>query len=88
MLPHVEDWRRLKAEEMNPRPARSFLSEISADLGKYRDEFMLTRLIRLTRSGERVFAVVGASHVVMQEPVLRKAFPGRVTILLPSKERP
>lgn len=79
LLPHVEDWRRLKVEEMNPRPARSFLGEISAYLGKYRDEFMLTRLISLTRKGERVFAVVGASHVVMQEPVLRKVFPGGVS---------
>lgn len=81
LLPHVQDWRRMTVEEVQPYPPKSFLGEISASLGTYRDRFMVSLLIRSVQKGERVFAVVGASHVVMQEPVLRKTFPGltRVT---------
>lgn len=75
LLPHVNDWRRMTVEEVQPYPPKSFLGEISAYLAVYRDRFMVQLLIRKVRNGERVFAVVGASHVVMQEPVLREAFP-------------
>ena len=75
LLPHIPDWRRVRVEEVEPYPAKTFLGAISAYLGTYRDEFMLTLLVTSVRKGERVFAVVGASHVVMQEPVLRRAFP-------------
>ena len=34
---------------------------------------MIRTLVELTSRGERVFAVVGASHVIRQEPALRKA---------------
>ncbi len=76
LLPHVQDWRRMPVEEVQPYPPKSFLGEISAYVSTYRDKFMVSLLIRSVQKGERVFAVVGASHVVMQEPVLREALPG------------
>jgi hypothetical protein len=39
---------------------------------EYRDRCMVAMLQRHVREGERVFAVVGGTHVVMQEPALHE----------------
>ncbi len=77
LLPGAGDWRRLEPGALAPA-APTWLGRVSAELGRLRDRHMLTLLAGALRRGERVFAAVGASHVVMQEPVLRRAFPGGV----------
>ena len=54
-------------------PARpgSWLNEIATSGSRRRDEFMIEQLVAEMARGKRVFAVVGASHVVVQEPVIR-----------------
>ncbi|HUP46141.1 MAG TPA: hypothetical protein VM779_11580 [Thermoanaerobaculia bacterium] len=54
-------------------PARSgtLLNEIARASSDYRDRFVVERLASHVREGRRVFAVMGGSHVVMQEPALR-----------------
>lgn len=49
----------------------TFLNEISRASSDYRDQQIVDRLVHHVNSGRRVFAVIGGSHVVMQEPVLR-----------------
>ncbi|HUF10729.1 MAG TPA: TraB/GumN family protein [Rhodothermales bacterium] len=41
-------------------------------MNRVRDEYMVAAIRSFVARGERVFAVVGASHVVMQEPALRE----------------
>jgi len=44
---------------------------ISRSLNRHRDNFMVDLLVSEVLSGKRVFAVVGGTHVVMQEPLIR-----------------
>lgn len=62
------DWRARRSA-----PQNSIFSEISEQSRTIRGEHMTRTLVDLVRSGERVFAVVGCSHVIRQEPVLRIA---------------
>ncbi|MEA2562722.1 MAG: hypothetical protein QOH06_4226 [Acidobacteriota bacterium] len=43
-----------------------------AAVSEYRDRFMVEKLTSHLKEGHRVFAVVGGTHVVMQEPTLRR----------------
>jgi hypothetical protein len=55
----------------DPVQESTFLNSLSRLSGKYRDQHMIDRLVHHVRAGRRVFAVVGGSHVVMQERALR-----------------
>jgi hypothetical protein len=72
-FPGQPDWRRLPWEATWPGRDESWLNALSADVNRYRDAHMIGLITALVRRGERVFAVVGASHVVMQERALRAA---------------
>jgi hypothetical protein len=65
------DWRTLPDTESVP-----LLKEIGDTSRQIRGEQMVRSLVELVRQGERVFAVVGASHVIRQEPFLRQTLAG------------
>ena len=48
-----------------------FLAKIHRQLNEFRDDIMFRNIMAALKKGERVFALVGRSHVVMQEPALR-----------------
>lgn len=56
----------------DPVRSETFLNEISREASDYRDRFMVEKLRSHFEEGHRVFAVVGGTHVVMQEPALRR----------------
>ena len=56
---------------VDPTQAGSILNEISRASVEYRDQFMVAQISRAVLNGKRVFAVVGATHVVMQESAIR-----------------
>lgn len=58
-------------ELTDPMPGLLLTQRISRVSTRLRDEHMIAALLAAQRSHGRVFAVVGASHVVMQERVLR-----------------
>lgn len=70
-FPGAGDWRKLADTEGIP-----LLGEVGDVSRKVRGEHMIRTLVELTSRGERVFAVVGASHVIRQEPALQKALGG------------
>ena len=78
----VGDWRDVPQAWFDPVPGRApaFTNAISLRLSEVRDAWVVALLIERVRAGERVFAVMGASHVVVQEPALRAALgrPARV----------
>lgn len=51
------------------------LNKIATASSQFRDQHMIDLLVTELRSGKRVFAMVGASHVVMQERAIRNALP-------------
>ena len=65
-LPDSPTWRTMKSE-----PEHSVFEEISFASRTIRGEHMVRALVDLVRKGERVFAVVGCSHVIRQELMLR-----------------
>jgi hypothetical protein len=67
-FPHAPDWRSLKDTEELP-----LLVEVGNVSREVRGDHMVRTLNDLMNRGERVLAVVGASHVIRQEPALRNA---------------
>jgi hypothetical protein len=65
-FPDEPDWRTLPDTE-----GISLLVEVGNVSRQVRGEHMVRTLVELVNKGERVFAVVGASHVIRQEPALR-----------------
>ena len=55
----------------DPTVTETIFNEISRASTEYRDQFMIGQISRFVCQ-KRVFAVVGATHVVMQEPAIRK----------------
>lgn len=70
-FPDLEDWRLISDDYFYSQEKGKFLPEIHRYLMNYRDQHMLAYLFKELRKGQRIFAVVGRSHVVRQEPVLR-----------------
>ena len=70
-FPALEDWRTISEDYFYNKKKGKFLPEIHRYLMCYRDNFMLGILFKELKKGRRIFAVVGRSHVVMQEPALR-----------------
>jgi hypothetical protein len=70
-LPQLGDWRTMPEEAMWPGDTTTYLNLIATRSSYFRDVHMVRLLSQLIRKGERVFAVVGACHVVMQETALR-----------------
>lgn len=72
MLPEFPSWAEVPQAWFDPvyeRPP-TILNRVSRATSEYRDERVVDLLVASTQRGERVFAVMGASHVVIQEPVL------------------
>jgi hypothetical protein len=56
----------------DPTRRETFLNEVARAGSDYRDRYVVARLVAHVREGRRVFAVMGGTHVVMQEPALRR----------------
>lgn len=68
------DWRTWESSTMmHTRP--DGMERIARESSKVRDVHMVRLLAEQVRAGEHVFAVVGRSHVAMQEPALRALLP-------------
>ncbi|HZX10538.1 MAG TPA: hypothetical protein VFG01_06270 [Acidobacteriota bacterium] len=72
-FPEIPDWRQISNDLFHRDYIGGFVAKIHKKLLGYRNQYMLIRLIREVTKGKRVFAVVGRSHVVIQEPFLKSA---------------
>jgi hypothetical protein len=74
LLPQLNDWRVVPNEWFDPaaEPPPTWVNELARAGSDFRDEFIMNTITGKMRRGHRVFAVIGASHVVMQEHVLRQ----------------
>lgn len=74
-LPMVADWRKIDQKIFDPNPdLGNFTNDIADASVNYRGRFMVKTLAAEVEKGERVFAIVGASHVVKQEKALNNIF--------------
>lgn len=67
-------WEAMTDEVVHPFVYKSITNEIARQNSYFRDASHVTKLFEAMQAHNRVFAVVGASHVVMQEPLLRQIF--------------
>lgn len=79
LFPQLADWREVPQTWFDPATPQplTYLNDISRQLSEFRDRHMLALLSEQVTQGKRVFAAVGASHVVMQERALRAAIRAR-----------
>jgi hypothetical protein len=75
LSPRLRDWRSVEQSWFDPVASHAYLNQIARLSSEFRDMHMVNLLIEEVKQGKRVFAVVGGSHVVMQEPVLRAQIP-------------
>jgi len=71
LSPQLKDWREVSQGWFDPVASQAYTNQISRLSGEFRDLHMVKLLIDEVRQGKRVFAVVGGSHVVMQERALK-----------------
>ena len=73
LLPMLANWREVPSGWFDPAvfPPITWTNELSRFNNEYRDEFMIQKINDKLAEGHRVFAVVGGTHVVMQERALR-----------------
>ena len=71
LIPDLKNWTRVPSSWFAPLRNDSYTNHIARKLNELRDRHMVKLLIDAIKGQERVFAVVGFSHVVMQEPALR-----------------
>ncbi len=71
LSPKLKDWRDVEQSWFDPIKSEAYTNQVSRLSGEFRDRFMVKLLIDEVKKGERVFAVVGGSHVVMQERALK-----------------
>ncbi|WP_293301267.1 hypothetical protein [Pedobacter sp. UBA4863] len=78
ILPSLNNWKKVKLDMIAPKSLKdsniNVLQKIAATSNEIRDKHMIKLLVTEVKNGKRVFAVVGASHVVIQEPALCQFF--------------
>lgn len=62
---------RIGRDYSDPVPDENLTQRIARDSSIARDQYMVDKLVEALHRHKRVFAVMGASHVVMQEQALR-----------------
>ena len=73
LLPDLKDWRKIDSKYfMNIRRPNNWLAKINVLVNKYRDKYMVKKILEELRKGKKIFALVGKSHVVNQEDILLK----------------
>jgi hypothetical protein len=71
---HELDWETMPDELVCPLIWEGFTNEICRQSSYFRDASQVATLLEAVRAHHKVLAMVGASHVVMQERALREAF--------------
>ena len=71
LFPGLDEWQTIPYSYFHQRDSGGFLVDIHRKLNGYRDQIMLQKVVQALKKGQRVFAIVGRSHVVIQEAALK-----------------
>lgn len=69
-FPDHSIWRDLPEEALWPGKTDTLLHRMATRSNRLRDEHFNQALLELVARGERIFAIAGRSHTVIQEPIL------------------
>lgn len=70
LFPELDNWQNIPYAYFQSSEKNGFLAEIHQKLIEYRDQTMIKKVTKALKRGERVFAVVGRSHVFKQQDIL------------------
>jgi hypothetical protein len=71
LFPELDNWQNIPYAYFQSKEIGGFLADIHKELLEYRDQTMVKKVTKALKKGERVFAVVGRSHVFKQQDILR-----------------
>ncbi len=71
LLPELGDWRRVDDRWTSPVDSLGYTNDIARKRSAMRDEYMSRLLLQTMMNEKKAIAVVGLSHVLKVEPVLR-----------------
>lgn len=71
LFPDLNDWQKIPPFYFQCPESGGFLTAIHRKLNKFRDRIMIKKVTQALKKGKRVFAIVGRSHVVIQEATLK-----------------
>lgn len=74
LFPGLDDWEKIPRSYFGCPDYGGFLADIHRKLNKYRDRVMIQKITGALKKGNRIFAIVGRSHVVIQEAALKSFF--------------
>ena len=74
LFPELTDWHQVPEEWFGPRKSGHYTNKLAGDSGDFRNRYIFRLLVNRVKRGDRVFAVIGSSHVVVLEPALIKEF--------------
>ena len=74
LFPDLADWRKVSEDWFDPTHSGHYTNDLANDTGVFRDKHIFHVLVDRVKRGDRVFAVIGSSHVVVQEPALLREF--------------
>ena len=72
LFPDLTDWRKVSEDWFDPTQSGHYTNDLANDTGVFRDKHIFRVLVARAKRGDRVFAVIGASHVVVQEAALMR----------------
>jgi len=72
ICPGQGSYRDAKPSWFDPVLKETVFNSMARTTSDFRDRYMVDLICRTVRQGKRLFAVVGASHVVMQEDAIRE----------------
>jgi hypothetical protein len=70
LFPELDNWQNIPYAYFQSSGKGGFLADIHRKLIEYRDQTMIKKVTQALKRGERVFAVVGRSHVFKQQNIL------------------
>lgn len=73
LLPRMGDWRKVDNRWISPLKDFGFTNDIARRTNEIKNQEMVNKILNIFKSGGKIFAVGGLSHVVMQEPALKEA---------------
>ena len=68
------NWRSFDPENVWPSYNGTLLNKISGEVSLFRDRYIANFIKEQLSKNDRIFVLIGASHVMRQEPVLRYYF--------------
>jgi hypothetical protein len=74
LFPELKEWQEIPYSYFHCRKLGRIIASIHRELNEYRNQIMVKKVVQALKKGQKVFAIVGRSHVVIQEAILKSTY--------------